>query len=151
SGGEHYESGTRVIFKLALAVPETTRTALCAATGFSRTQAGRAIDNLRKRGLFDPSRISVSAEARAKTERGETIFNKKGKVFWAPEVSPAAPVEAAVFTTLPPHGPRVDPNEYVADIARLAALPHEENAAELDAAARRWGRPHAEIFGLVKG
>ena len=94
--------------------------------------------------------ISVSAEARAKTERGETIFNKKGKVFWALEVSPAAPVEAAVFTTLRPDRPRVDPDEYVADIARLAALPDEESYAELDAAARRWGRPQKEILGLVK-
>jgi hypothetical protein len=94
----------------------------------------------------------VSAEARAKTERGETIFNKKGKVFWAPDVSPAAPVEATVFTTLRPDRPRVDPNEYVADIARLAALSDEERGAdELDVAARRWGRPQEEILGLVKG
>jgi hypothetical protein len=151
SGGERYESGTRLIFKLALAVPETTRAALCAATGYSRARVGAAIINLRKRGLFDPSRISVSAEARAKTERGETIFNKKGKVVWALEVSPAAPVEAAVFTTLRPDRPRVDPNEYVAGIARLAALSDEDCAAELDAAARRWGRPQEEILGLVKG
>ena len=151
SGGDHYELGTRVIFKLALAVPETTRAALCAATGYNRARVGAAIINLRKRGLFDPSRISVSAEARAKTERGETIFNEKGKVFWALEVSPAAPVEASVFTTLRPDRPRVDPNEYVADITRLAALSDEESAAELDAAARRWARPRLEILGLVKG
>jgi hypothetical protein len=150
SGGEDYESGTRVIFKLALAVPETTRAALCAATGYNRARVGAAINNLRKRDLFDPSRISVSAEARAKTERGETIFNKKGKVFWAPEVSPAAPVESAVFTTLRPNRPRVDPDEYVADIVRIAALPDEESYAEIDAAARRWGRPQEEILGLVK-
>lgn len=151
SGGERYESGTRLIFKLALATPETTRAALCEATGYSRARVGAAINNLRKRGLFDQSRISVSAEARAKTERGETIFNKKGKVFWALEVSPAAPVEAPVFTTLRPDRPRVDPNQYVADIARLATLSDEECAAELDAAARRWGRPREEILGLVKG
>ena len=151
SGGEHYESGTRLVFKLALAVPETTRAALCAATGYSRGRVGAAIINLRKRGLFDPSRISVSAEARAKTERGETIFNKKGKVFWAPDVSPAAPVEAAVFTNLRLDRPRVDSNEYVADIARLAALSDEERPAEVDVAARRWGRPQEEILGLVKG
>jgi hypothetical protein len=151
SGGEYYESGTRVIFKLALAVPETTRAALCAATGYDRARVGAAIINLRKRGLLDPSRIAVSAEARGKTERGETIFNKKGKVFWAPEVSPAAPVEAAVFTNLRLDRPRVDPNKYVADIARLATLPDEESAAELDAAARRWGRPREEILGLVRG
>jgi hypothetical protein len=150
SGGECYESGTRLVFKVALAAPETTRAALCAATGYSRARVGAAINNLRKRGLFDPLRISVSAEARAKTERGDTIFNKKGKVFWAPDVSAAAPVEAAVFTTLRPNRPRVDPNEYVADIARLAALSDEECAAELDVTARRWGRPQEEILGLVK-
>jgi hypothetical protein len=151
SGRGRYESGTRLIFKLALAVPETSRAALCAATGYDRARVGAAINNLRTRGLFDLSRISVSAEARAKTERGETIFNKKGKVFWAPEASPTGPVEAPIFTTLRADRPRVDPNEYVADIARLAALPEEESAAELDAAARRWGRPREEIRGLVKG
>jgi hypothetical protein len=92
----------------------------------------------------------VSAEARAATERGETIYNKKGKVFWAPEVSPAAPVEAAVFTNLRPERPRVDADQYVADIARIAALPDEERYAEVDAAARRWGRPQEEILGLVR-
>ena len=126
SGGERYESGTRLIFKLALAVPETTRAALCAATGYSTARVGAAINNLRKRGLFDPSRISVSAEARTKTERGETIFNKKGKVFWALEVSPAAPVEAAVFTALRADRPPVDREAQAQKVAWLRTLDEGE-------------------------
>jgi hypothetical protein len=43
SGDERYESGTRLVFKLALAVPETTRAALCAATGYSRARVGAAL------------------------------------------------------------------------------------------------------------
>jgi hypothetical protein len=87
---------------------------------------GAAINNLRKRGLFDPSRISVSAEARTKTERGETIFNKKGKVFWAPEVSPAAPVEAAVFTALRADRPPVDREAQAQKVAWLRTLDEGE-------------------------
>jgi hypothetical protein len=139
SGGARYESGTRLIFKLALAVPETTRAALCAATGYSRARVGAAIINLRKRGLFDPSRISVSAEARTKTERGETIFNKKGKVFWALEVSPAAPVEAAVFTALRAERLPLEDAEVEAEIERLKALPLAEYEAQRERAASRLG------------
>jgi hypothetical protein len=148
--GVRYESHQQQIFKLVLAVPETTRAALCTATGLSSPSVGGVIENLRKRGLIDQSRIAVSAGARAKAERGETIFNKKGKVFWSPKVSPAAPVDPAVFTVLRPDRPHVDPNEYLADMARLAALVDGPSAAELDAAARRWGRSPEEIFGLVK-
>jgi len=139
SRGERYESGTRLIFKLALAVPETTRAALCAATGYSRARVGAAINNLRKRGLFDPSQISVSAEARTKTERGETIFNKKGKVFWALRVSPAAPVEAAVFTALRPERLPLEDAEVEAEIERLKALPLAEYEVEREPAASRLG------------
>jgi hypothetical protein len=139
SGGERYESGTRLIFKLALPVPETTRAALCAATGYSRARVGGAINNLRKRGLFDPSRISVSAEARTKTERGETIFNKKGKVFWAPEVSPGTPVDAAVFTALRAERLPLEDAEFGAEIERLKALPLAEYYAQREAAASRLG------------
>jgi hypothetical protein len=52
---------------------------------------------------------------------------------------------------LRPERPAIDSDEYVADIARLAALSDEQCAAELDAAARRWARPQKEILGLVKG
>jgi hypothetical protein len=148
SGGERYESGTRLIFKLALAVPETTRAALCAATGYSRARVGAAINNLRKRGLFDPSRISVSAEARTKTERGETIFNKKGKVFWALEVSPAAPVEAAVFTALRAERLPLEDAEVEAEIERLKALPRAEYEAQREAAASRLGMRHSVLDRL---
>jgi hypothetical protein len=67
----------------------------------------------------------VSAEARAKTERGDTIFNKKGKVFWAPDVS-AAPVEAAVFTALRPERPRVDREARAQKLAWLRTLKGEQ-------------------------
>jgi hypothetical protein len=142
SGGERYESGTRLIFKLALAVPETTRAALCAATGYSRARVGAAINNLRKRGLFDPSQISVSAEARTKTERGETIFNKKGKVFWALEASPAAPVEAPVFTALRADRPPVDREAQAQKVAWLRTLDEgEQLKIALTATAKEFLRP----------
>jgi hypothetical protein len=130
SVGEHYESIPRRIFKLALAVPETTRAALIGATGCSSGSVSGAIDNLRKRGLFDPSVVAVSAEARAKAERGETIFNKKGKVFWAPapEVPPsdAQRVDAAVFTTLHPDRPRVDREARAQKLTSLRTLKGEQ-------------------------
>ena len=81
-GVEPYESGTRRIFKSALKVPkeeETTRAALCEATGWNRARVGAAINNLRDRGLFDPERIAVSAWARAKTEYNETISTRRAR------------------------------------------------------------------------
>ena len=149
SEGERYELGTRLVFKLALAVPETTRAALCAATGYSTARVGAAIINLRKRGLFDASRISVSAEARAKTERGETIFNKKGKLFWAPDVSPAAPVEAAVFTNLRLDRPRIDPGVLGEKIVWLKTLKGEQRKAAIAATAKELGMDAAALEASV--
>jgi hypothetical protein len=145
SGDERYESGTRLVFKLALAVPETTRAALCAATGYSRARAGAAINNLRKRGLFDPLRISVSAQTRAKTERGETIFNKKGKVFWVPDVSQAAPVEAAVFKTLRAERPHLDREAQAKKVAWLRTLKGEELKVAVTATAKELGCDPADV------
>ena len=107
---------------------ETTRAALIRATGCSSGSVSGAIHNLRKRGLIDPSVVAVSAEARAKTKRGETIFNKKGKVFWAPEVpsSDAQRVDAAVFTTLRPERPRVDREAREQKLAWLRTLKGEQ-------------------------
>jgi hypothetical protein len=140
--GNGYESGTQVIFKLVLAVPEATRAELCAATGWNRARVGAAIANLRTRGLFDPHRIAVSAEARAKTERGETIRNKKGKVVWAPEVLPSAPPDPSVFTSVtalrPERAPLGDV-EARAEIERVLALPQPQYEAERQPVASRVG------------
>ena len=81
----------------------------------------------------------MSAEARTKTERGETIFNKKGKVFWAPEVSPAAPVKAAVFTALRAERLPLEDAEVEVEIERLKALPRAEYEAQREPAASRLG------------
>jgi hypothetical protein len=142
SADEHYESLARRIFKLVVENPGTTPGALCAATGRNSAQVGAAIDNLRQRGLFDRSAIALSADARSAVEGRETIFDKKERIFWAPEVPKPAPVDLAAFTSvtaLRREQPVLEDAEADAEIEELMRLPEPEYQARRPLVASRVG------------
>jgi hypothetical protein len=151
---EPWESIERRAFRLVFSAPDhrIREADLAIALGLMRKETATLVSHSRKRGRFAPATgdgvVAVSAESLAALQDGP-ILDGRGAIFFAvPER--AAPLDRAVFTTLHPDRPRVDPNEYVADIARMAMLSDEQLAPELGAAAKRWGRSEEEILGLVR-
>jgi hypothetical protein len=172
----HTSLNRQIVRFIRSARDETTERDLnlaMAALGHTAMATLHSTDFLRANGILAPSerahyarrsaeRVVFSAESLAKMARGEVLCDGRGTRLWAPPA--ALPEEvtawerrlseiasAAAVTTLHLNRPPADPDEYVADIARLTGLSEEQCAAELEPAARRWGRPEQEILGLVKG
>jgi hypothetical protein len=107
------------------------------------------VSQLRKRGLFAPATGNgfavASAESLATLQRGPIfIFDGRGGIFFATLVRPA-PLDPAVFTTVPAEHPRIDRKALAQKTAWLNKLKEEPLKIALSNIAKESGGDPADI------